>query len=376
MKSPTNLEPPLRRLKDYLLQSGWLKIEHPNRRLDLFESSPDETGDFGSISLPSSAEMLDARALIENSIKILSDVQKIDPSKLRRDLYGNAGDAIRARLFKPSGHENSLPLRVATEVLTGLKDLLSYSAYTQSIPKPYFDRVGPVGGQFVNSCVFAHTFEGSFGISIECPFTETQEFPTLDLPSTPPQARSALERLAKGFIDLREALQTDSIDPIVDDYEKGFNANICRKLADVYEAADGRNIEYDFLWSFTLKSKLENHWKPITFTDRAYHMSLSAAKTLDKAEVFPLTTIFGRIVSLRSEKPPTQTDEIFSERYITMQWEREKGQIPNIRINLSHQEYSAACDAHKDGRRISVTGVPEKNGPFWKLRTPSKFTVI
>jgi hypothetical protein len=59
-----------------------------------------------------------------------------------------------------------------------------------------------------------------------------------------------------------------------------------------------------------------------------------------------------------------------------MCWEREKQQTVQIRVPLSPQEYIRACDAHKDGSRIRIFGVPEKLGKYWVLTKAHDFAVL
>jgi len=53
----------LNNLRKYLLSLGWAKVEHPNARIEVLQSKPDGTGDFASVSIPSSPELRDASGL-------------------------------------------------------------------------------------------------------------------------------------------------------------------------------------------------------------------------------------------------------------------------------------------------------------------------
>ena len=151
---------------------------------------------------------------------------------------------------------------------------------------------------------------------------------------------------------------------------------MCRKLAEVFEQADGRRIEYDISWSPQLHSACENVWKPLVFDGRAYEFSKVAAAELEKAETFLDSTIEGRIVVLKSEMPPGLDEQAEFEHIITMFWEREKDQTVKIRVPLTPPQYIEACDAHKEGKAIRIVGIPEKAGKFWTLTKAHDFTVL
>jgi hypothetical protein len=151
---------------------------------------------------------------------------------------------------------------------------------------------------------------------------------------------------------------------------------MCRTLAELYEEADGRRIEYDLSWSPELRSPHESEWKPFVFEGRAYEFVRVAASELEKVEKIPDSLIEGPIIVLKSETPPGLDEQEEFEHVVTMFWERERDQTVQIRVPLSPQQYIEACDAHKEGKRISIQGIPEKTGKFWTLTRPHDFKVL
>lgn len=362
-------------LRRYLISRGWKNIEHPNKRIDVM-TSPEEHGDHSQLSIPRSSELRDSSELINEAINLIaayeqSPVEKIVDHVLRWDR-----DIIRTRFIKVLGHEDSLPLGIAANAVSSLKEFLGYAAHTHTNPRPFFDRAGAYSAIFANHCLFGHTFKGSFGLTIECPLEVPPEFKMDEIEPTVPIERQIVERIANGLVTLRESIASDSIDPMLAGYLTGFSANMCRKLAEIYEDADGRRVEYDISWSPQLTSPCEHTWKPMIFDGRAYEFARVAAGALEKAEEFPDSVIKGRIVVLKSETPPGLDEQAEFEHIITMSWEREKGQTVKIRVPLSPQQYIEACDAHKEGRPIQIQGTPEKAGKFWTLTRPHDFEVL
>ena len=363
-------------LRRYLISRGWTKVEHPNTRLELLQSQPDGTGDYASVSIPSSPELRDAADLLNEAVRLVANFDNTPLEKIVDHVTRWDRDILRSRFFKLVGHENSLPLGIAADAITGLKDFIGYAAYTHSNPRPFFDKAGSISGTFASHCLFGHTFKGSFGLTVECPLAVAPVLPLHGIDPIVPIERQVFERVANGLVTLRESVVKDSIDPLLAGYTTGFSANMCRKLAEIYEKADGRRIEYDISWSPQLHSACEQRWKPMVFDGKAYEFARIAAGELEKAETFPDSLIEGRIVVLKSEMPPGLDEQAEFEHVITMFWEREKGQTVKIRVSLSPADYRVACDAHKDGRAIRVFGVPEKAGKFWALTDAHDFTVL
>jgi hypothetical protein len=366
----------LANFKRYLQSRGWAAFDHANTRIEVFQTKPDETGGYASIVLPRSDEFRDAKELINEAARLVADYEQSPLEQIADRILQWDRDILRMRFVKMVGSENTLPLEIAAESISNLKEFIGYAAYTHSNPQPFFDKAGAISAEFAKHCLFGHTFQGSFGLTIECPLAVVPVLPMDGNEPVVPIERQVFERVANGLVILRESVAKDSIDPLLAGYLTGFSANMCRKLAEVYEKADGRRIEYDISWSPQLKTACEHVWKPFVFEGRAYDFARIAAVELEKAEKFPESVIEGRIVVLKSEMPPGLDEQAEFEHIITMFWEREKGQTVKIRVPLSPPQYIQACDAHKEGKAIRIFGVPEKAGKFWTLTKAHDFTVL
>jgi len=375
-----NILPPseavLKNLRRYLLSRGWFTVDQANKRMEILQTKPDESGGYASVAIPSSTEYRDSGGLINEAVRLVANYESSTLEKIVDHVLRWDRDILRSRFFKMLGHEDSLPLGIAAEAVSGLKEFLGYAAYTHSNPRPFFDKAGAISGEFADHCLFGHTFKGSFGLTVECPLAVTPVLPMDGNEPAVPIERQVFECVANGLVTLHESIAKDSIDPMLAGYLTGFSANMCRKLADIYEKADGRRIEYDISWSPQIKSACEHVWKPMVFDGRAYEIARIAAGELEKAETFTDSLIEGRIVVLKSEMPPGLDEQAEFEHIITMFWEREKGQTVKIRVALSPDQYKEACDAHKEGRAIRIFGVPEKAGKFWTLTKAHDFSVL
>src|SRR4029078_11403461 len=71
MNSAPELTIGLEELRRYLLNHGWFPGEHSNQRINLYETHPDESGDFSSVALPASMEYSDAPKRIQEVIQLI-----------------------------------------------------------------------------------------------------------------------------------------------------------------------------------------------------------------------------------------------------------------------------------------------------------------
>jgi len=366
---------PVGDFRRYLMEHDWEIVPHPNARIQVFEKRDSDMSDV-SLLLPAVDNLADSNPIVNESLNILAALLGISAGKLIHQITGWDRDVLRARLFRLVGVENSLPLDTAAEILANLRQFIGDSAYTEYEPRRAFDKAGGVSRDFVHHCRFGHTFKGSFGITVESPIQTTPMLPLEGIDPEVPFERRVFERIAIGFNVLRRSIATDSIEPLLSSYKTGFNANMCRALSDTYEAVDGRRIEYDFLWSPELASALNAEWKPLIYEGRAFEFSRAAALELERADEVPESVIEGRVSALKSETPPGSDEQQEFDHVITMFWERERGIRLRIRVPLPPDQYIRACDAHKEGRKIRIFGVPEKQGKFWTLTRGRDFTVL
>lgn len=159
-------ETTLKNLRQYLVSRNWFAVEHPNTRLEIFETKRDEMGGFASVVLPTSAEFRDAPTLINEAARLVASFDEVPLMTVVDHVLRWDRDVLRSRFFKIHGHEETLPLGVAANAVTRIKEFLGYAAYTQSNPRPFFDKAGSISGVFTDHCLFGHTFKGSFGLTV------------------------------------------------------------------------------------------------------------------------------------------------------------------------------------------------------------------
>ncbi len=322
--------PQISHIKRYLIKQGWSHVDHPNKRIEIFKTMENVSGDYASVVVPTSNDFSNSNEMIIEAVKIIAEYENKPFDEMLNRLKRWGKDTLLARLLKIQGDENSLPLSVAAETINKFKDFIGYAAYTQSEPQPFFDRAGGISSSFTAQCRFGHTFHGSFGITIESPLNENSLNVTPFLPmdgNIIPFERQVFERIATGLSALRASIENDDLDIMVKGYHTGFSANMCRALSEAFEEVDGRKIEYNIFWSPELRSPIENGWKPFVFETSAYEFTRAAAIKLEKSEIFPDSLIEGTIVVLKSDQPPALDQQQQFEHLITMNWEREKTKV-------------------------------------------------
>ena len=376
MTSQPSCDISLEKLYRFLEDNDWNRVDHPNAHINVFEGL-DQTGEHTKLVLPATVDLVDAQSLIYNALDLLAVSLNVSIDSLTAFLVQRITDVLRARSFRLVGHDDSLPLDIASEWISRMRQLLAASAYTEHEPRPSFEKTGTLGSEFAHHCRFGHTFKGSFGLSIESPVFVNPSIPELEASARQPFERRVFERIARGIKNLRDAIEGDSIDILLESYTTGLNANMCRALSEAYEAVDGRRIEYFFAWSSEIPVAEDiSGLNPFTFDGRAYEFAKATALQLEQQDDFEEQLIEGRIYQLKSKEPVNPTFELLqTDRVITVKWCTDGLPPKSIRVPLSAEDYQLACDAHRDGQMIQVSGKPQKNGKFWTLHNVHGFRI-
>ena len=367
-------------LSAYLKRKGWHSEDHPNQNIIVLAGRSPVVGEDVSVVFPSDRTMADYPARLRDAVAMIADFlgERID-TVIEKVLHWNR-DVLKLRLCSPLQKEQLLPLDFASTVIARYRDFVAYAAATETTPRRFFAKITAAGRQFVEECLFGHTFVGSFGLTVECPLELPAELPMRNLPPPRPFKRAVMERIAIGYMSVAEAMSAEDPEIIVRNHQVGFSGNMCEVLTNIFELLDGRGFAQSVSWSPELPPPptLTAFSRPVLVNQTSYEMIKHAAKTLQTvAEPEKDKVIEGRITRLRSEKPPLDTQEFATAtRTIVILWEMENRQAFNVHVELQPDQYRQACDAHKSGRRIRITGKPVKDGKFWCLREHHDFQVI
>ncbi len=361
----------LKKIIRYLSAKKWVQIRHPNHHI-LFYQSPAPTEEATFITLPSSENYSDYETRIQFAIDGIANHETRSNTEIASLILKWDIDILRSRFYERHRNIDSLPFKTTLQIVENLKDFLGGAAYSEVDPKKYFPKAGSASKEFVSNCRFGHTFQGSFGLSIECPLPNIGQTMIEGVDKVIPFERLVFERIAKGYKDLKTAIDSDSPDILINNYNIGFNANLLNSLTSIYERLDALCVDYSIDWAPELYPNEQAILQtPIRFDGKAYELSKYAAKQLESEADLDVTTIISRITNLKSELPPSEQEQTLTDHIISLSWEKNAGNFVGLKVALPPSDYKLACDAHKDGRHIIITGRPRKEGKFWILDVPS-----
>ena len=357
----------------FLAQTGWARADHPSSRIIVFRSRlSDDTGRPIDVVLPRTLRYVDSFDRLADAVNLLSEADGVDPLDLIQRVKSVDKDVLSNRVPDRYTSGASISLQLATRLIQGLRDLFGFAACSEQEPRPYFAKATAAARRHAERCQFGHTFRGSFGLTVESPLIPVRD-PVL--PTSAPAApfeRRVMERVVRGFVAARDSILGGDVGPLVGGYATGFNANMCDAV--LHMADEGMPLEFEFSvdWSPSLSAPQELRQVGRIAIDRqAFGYFEAAARQLRAVEQSPDIRVIGLIVQLSSATVPA-SDFGTSERLIAIRWES-RGY--RVQVPLSAADYQRACDAHRDGRPVSVAGNIEKRGKRWFLTGSHEFRV-
>jgi len=367
-------------IKRFLRARGWERIEQLNDNLLLYKGPLDDTKSPILIALPATANAIDNKQMITKALNLLAAIEDRSIQEVSEEIANLGSDFLRPKIIFPT-NAASLPLMEIKSTIDNLTNLIKYSACMEEDNQPYFSKSKRIGRIMAEKCRFGQTFIGSFGMSIEMPIPP----PSSDISRQVPFERRLMERIARGLMTIHKAIKEADPKILTGDLQRGFNANLYESMQKLIEVVPNSHMEFSFSWSLEyplaedLKSSSKLRFSSVEITP----FLESAAKTLRTCSESEEVVIQGRIIQLHADSPLTDDDIEESEslsnedaRLIVVHWENEKGKFNSIRIPLTMDQYRRACDAHRDEKKISIQGTPEKKKRFLYLTSPKDLKIL
>lgn len=365
-------------LKRFLKLKNWYLADVSETSL-VYEGHVDDENRPIRLLLPTSVEFDDTSRLIFKVVNLLSVIERCSVDSMRETILNFGCDFLRPRIFTPPNISN-ISLGLAKKVINDLYGLVYDSACLEEDTQPFFAKRRNIGKLYAERCRFGQTFRGSFGLTIEMPISPSSSENIEQMPFE----RRIMIRIARGLLAIRKSSQEADVSILTNDYKQGFNANLYETMQDLMQSLQDYQIEFAFAWSpeYILPQELTNMSLIRLMPSSVLPFLESAAKSLRRSSESQDTTISGKIIQLRGDGKigEEESEDLDASgngnRMIVVEWETEKGKPCLIRAALSQEDYRAACDAHRDGKSISIKGKPEKPGKQLILTSPADFKVL
>jgi hypothetical protein len=359
----------LRLLQRYLTASGWEKTR-PGTKYSLYLHK--EIKDL-ELLLANSEDVRGWEISIRDALETLADLHEKPLEKMAEEIRTISYDVIRAALPDSLMIDDSIDLDLAAAFINRSRRLLATSATAEILQTQYFPKTRKKGEQYANSCRFGHTFRGSFGFILESPLKADQQ-QLIEDSSPVPFERRVVERFVYGLSLIEEAARIENSDILVENYKKGWNANVCDEFVKLREAVRGASVKFSLAWSREIKPRTDIV-KRESYEISAKEMELvqDAAIKLRQRQEKQIVTVVGPVIELRAEH--ISGTFTAAEGDVVVRWISEEYGNLKVHMTLPRDWYWRAIIAHERVETVVANGVLEKDGRHWRLKDITTFEI-
>ena len=331
--------------------------------------------------LPLRRDWADYAQRMGDVVWTLAAVEQRPVWEVLNDLSAPAGDLVRLRVLAPNATLGTLPLDDGLRLLQGGRDLLLAAACSAHQPQAYYPRQSfREALDFLESCRLGQSERGSYVATIIAPVPvdfEPSLFPN-DLEediqiASEPYPRKVILQLMSGLRVLRQAIQGGAPERILQGVQAGVSANLCEALAAMTPSNEQGSLEIRTSWSRLRPRVPQSLPQQVCFGQGEFSIIQEAGRRLREGVAPRRQRIEGFIISLHAEAT------LFEEFEGRVVMRTDVGsRSSRVRFVLSKQDYARACDAHRDGRRVAIDGVlqREAQSKLFDLLQPQHFEVL
>lgn len=350
----------------HLARMGWVRHQESTDQEFVFQGPMDDAGDPIRIYLPVRNNAISRRNRVRNALEILGAVEKKGMDELLNLLISQGIDTHEKRIQASQGQQQRhIPLVLAVDVITHMRQMASFAACVEDFPAPHFDHISKASGDFLENCYFPHTFMGSFGFAMEVGLSPSAQTSLHAPGENYPFERRVMKRIALGLKTC--ATSFDKKDPglLVDSFHTGLNGNMCELLSAFIRRLKGRDVVSSFSWSDDWKDKSLVDTDAIFISPESAPVLAEASRVLKAMKSTVPAHIIATIQSMAEDVHAGKFKEsefLNPQRTIVLMHEYEPARIRKILVSLDPNHHAEACDAYKDGFQIELDGELERKG--------------
>lgn len=331
------------------------------------------------VLLPSRRDLADYTRRMADVVEMVAAVEKRPVWQVLADLSAPPADVLRLQVTAPDTTLGTLPLEEGIRLIEGARSLLLSSACSARQIASYFPRQAyKEAVEFLQTCQLGQTERGSFVAKIMAPvppqISRQDTFAGWDeeaFLSAEPFARRATVRLMTGLVHIRSAISSGHYERILEGVAVGVSANLCEALASMQPDGDQAQLHIRMTWSSSRPKVPASLASSVDFTQTAFEIVREAGRRLREEPSVARKRVEGRIITLKADS------SLFDDFEGTVVLRADiNGVLTRVQMVLGSADYKKACDAHRDGRAIAVTGLLQREAKLYHLVHPQDFIVM
>ncbi len=357
----------------YLQLNGWVRnLNFANRNIMAYENYT--TTVCKRLAIPAAEDYDDFYIVLRDVMKVLSKVEKRPESEIVKDINATFIDRIEFRIISDVSEDGKLPIDYAAECIEGLKELVLYSVCAEQSAQPICYRASDYAKALLNNFKLAQTEKGSFILNIDIQVVDENNEQAMlsgfDIPT--PMEHKVIERIGAAIdqVDavVRNECQLTETAEVA--YESGITANMCEALMKMRPISDSDHITTTIRYASALTNQT-GQTKCVDMKANHFLVIDELAKIYRDKTAVQDAKLIGLVRSLSKSKKNDAEGESKTIRLYT----NFEGYMRTVTIGLSDEQYRIACDAHRDGLEVEVSGELDTSERLWTMGKITSFAL-
>lgn len=362
-------------IEKFLLFTGWIRDDtFRNSRMWVFKNKLDP--EF-TLAVPASEKATDFYTSVYSLIQTLSTIYEKSEQEIIDSLKSAYTDRLQFRIITEESKGGKLPLDYAARCLEGLKDLVLYAACAEENAKPICTRAYNNAKRSLERFQFGQTQVGSFIINIDVQVADEDNEQLYMVGATTikePPEHKIIKRIGTALSQIDSvATRRIQVGTLIEDaYKSGITANMCDALSKLKpDSSEDITVETSVFYAEAITQAVS---PPEVCTLDNVHFAFidEISKRYKDCTLIEDVTLNGTIKML-SKATTNDGDE--AENTVRL-LAKIGGQMRSIRLHLSPEHHTLACDAYRDDKEVCVSGTIDKSTKHWFFTDVSEFTVI
>lgn len=355
----------------YLQLNGWSRNYHfTNHNMMVYANANSFPK---TLAIPANEEYEDFYPILHNVMGVLEKIEKRSINEIIKDVTTTFIDRLEIRVISEITEDGKIPLEYAAECVEGLKELILYSACAEQIARPICYRATDYAKAFLKKFKLAQTEKGSFILNVDIQVVdENNEQIVLDQCDVPiPFEHKVIERIGKaiGQVDAIVNNQQQLTETAERAFETGITANMCDAFLKMRPISDEDKVSATIRYASSL-TKTTGQVEHIEMRANHFLVMDELAKIYRDKVAIQDATLTGIIRSL-TKKNDVEGDLQTVKLYTTF-----NGTPRTVTVVLSTAQYRIACDAHRDGLEVEISGELDMSKQHWVMTAVTHFVPL
>ena len=361
----------------YLASHGW-------KRDDASSTAQGSVYRFPSLRdaealIPGRRDLADYVQRMADVVQMLAAVEKRKAWQVIADLSLPPADVLRLQVSAPDSTLGTLPLDEGIRLIQGARSLLLAAACSARQAAAFYPRQAYKEAiEFLEACQLGQTERGSFVAKIMAPVPpEISKQRTLfgmdddAFIALEPFSRRSTVRLMTALGYVRGAIDSGNYDQILAGIDAGVSANLCEAVASMRPDGDQAHLQIRMTWSSSRPRLPKGVESVIGFSQTAFEIVRESGRKLREEVSVTRTRLEGRIISLKADS------SLFDGFEGTVILRADVSGTPSrVQVVLGSEDYKKACDAHRDGKAVAMSGLLHREPKLYHLLQPQDFAVV